>query len=104
MSRNFSQLSTGKFCIKTYGTETCDHEWLNLDTQQVESSGKLHRNLSKEFITLEFDSLKPGNYQLTFQNINETGYIYTELCASKLICYNIHFDLVVPQYVHIHKC
>jgi hypothetical protein len=59
-----------------------DYELLNLGTKQVVESGQLYPLFRKDWRTLVFENLRPGNYQLTWKNVHEQIY-YAELCPSK---------------------
>lgn len=73
MSRNFSQLSPGYFCVcieTIEELEKFDYELLNLGTKQVETSGRLlNRKYWQFWSQLEFNNLQPGDYQLTYRDI-----------------------------------
>jgi hypothetical protein len=85
MSRNFSQLTTGPFCVKINFADELpilfEYEMLNFAKNRVETAGQLHRNESEFWMILEFDNLKPGIYQLTYQNIKR-NIGYSEPCPS----------------------
>jgi hypothetical protein len=74
MSRNFSYLRSGNFCvdIREYGSFDLKlkFELLNLGNNQVEIQGHMDRHVNKR-LQINVGPLEAGNYRLTLTNISD---------------------------------
>jgi hypothetical protein len=92
MSRNFTHPRTGKLCFQIehddiVGKLKFHYELLNVDENQVESSGLVEKSeftwSRDEFISIA--KLKAGNYQLSLKNIStSTKILSAGLCPGML--------------------
>jgi len=74
ISRNFSHLRPGNFCVEILKFKSYDLEFkfelLNLGNNQVEIQGLMDRRVNK-WLQINVGPLEAGNYQLTLTNISD---------------------------------